>query len=54
MNTFKSIVITNVTYQEIVATLAYSEENVKKADQMACVHNVNKPNQGHLSVHYSK
>lgn len=53
MNTFTKIIITNVTTQTIVHTLAFNSENEKAADAYARQQNLNSPRNGMLSVHYA-
>lgn len=54
MNTFSSIIITNVTTQTVVKTLPFTEANEKLADQMTREHNITNPHMGMLSVKYAK
>lgn len=54
MNTFKTIVITNVTYGKVVQTLAFNAENEKKAFAHADTQNRINPLNGMLSVHYTR
>lgn len=51
MNT---IIITNITYNKVVTTYPMSAENEKKADAYARYQNITHPNNGMLSVHYTK
>lgn len=52
MTNFTSIIITNITTQSVVKTLAFNAENEKVADAIARKHNLSTPNLGMLSVHY--
>lgn len=52
VNTFSTIIITNVTTQTIVQTLPFNTENEKKADSFARQHNIKNPMLGMLSVMY--
>ena len=48
---FKSIVITNITYNKVISTLEYNAQNEKKADAYARYENITHPHNGMISIH---